>query len=483
MKPDKIHDALNHIDDELIESADKIRSAPRTIRLGYTRTLALAATVFVMLVVTLIFARSIASDLTSDGAVGLDVTTDIVDATDTGNKGDDDLDGSPGDMNVGVTVPKRVIDESYKPSKLNSPIDYFCHDGRIYVPYAEIVYRPYDEVVGEKLGTVTNVFDTEPYGDYYGELHGNMSFDVYKMKDYDESFMLAVDVDGSYYVFINDNDLTLKTGADILRDRFKLEGGYTSVSMQYYQGMWNERLQKQYYEIIEEFIEAMCDAPVVSPDSADISGSLCLAMLRFEHDCGTLFSLQLYNGGYVSVLLGRNAVLIQLDEDVFGMYIDKLGHMKFNPDSFVAGIPTPPIERFAFYHKIFPTSTYLYFYSDAHYWPEELMDEDVRYDKSSVKAYYYDANNSDKGIGTVTFSLPEDFDTSYDHVTPVYTHGGGGSCECAVVFRFDYADESVYAEFNNFSWTNDILIFEYAGVVDEELVQKSMKNAMSKIEE
>ncbi len=481
MKPEKIHDALNHIDDELIEAADKVRSAPLTVRIKHTRTLALVATVLVMLAVTLIFARSIASDLTSDSATNVDSPY----LSDTANKGDDGADASPpdgntaDDMTVGVTIPKRLIDESYKPSKLNSPIDYFCHDGRIFVPYGEIVNRPYDEVVGELLGTVTNVFDTEPPADYYGELHGNMSYDVYKMKDYDESFMLAVDVDGSYYVFINDNDLTLKTGADILRDRLKLEGGYSGVTMQYYQGEWQNTVQKQYYEIIEEFIEAMCDAPVVSPNSADISGRLCLAMLRFEHDSGTLFSLQLYSGGYISVLLGKSAVLIQLDEDVFNEYIEKLGYTRFDPDSFVPGIPTPPIERFAFYHKVFPTSTYLYLYTDAHYWPEEFEELDIKYDRSSIKVYYYDPNSAD-GIGTVELAFPEDFDTTYDHVTPIYANGGGGSGECEIVFYLDYGEKSVFVAFNNFRWASSIFDFEYAGIVSEADVRSNLPNAQSK---
>ncbi len=488
MKPDKIHDALNHIDDELIEAADKVRSAPPTVRINHTRTLALVATVLVMLVVTLIFARSIASDLTSDGAAGPDNATDIAGIPEPGDKinsgADDGLDGNPtdgepGDMNVGVTVQKRVIDESYKPSKLNSPIDYFCHNGRIYVPYGEIVYRPYDEVVGEKLGTVTDVFDTEPYGDYYGELHGNMSFDVYKMKEYDESFMLAVDVDGSYYVFINDNDLTLKTGADVLSDRFKLASGYSGVTMQYYQGEWQSTVQKHYYEIIERFIGAICDAPVVSPDSADISSRLCLAMLRFEHDSGTLLTLQLYGGGYVSVLLGKSAVLIQIDEDVFNEYIEKLGYTRFDPDSFVAGIPTPTIERFAFYHKIFPSSTYLYLYTDAHYWPEEFEELDIKYDRSSLKVYYYDPNSAD-GIGTVALTFPDNFDTTYDHVTPIYANGGGGSGECEIMFFLDYGEKSVFVVFNNFGMTSSIFDFKYAGTISEANVRSNLQNAQSK---
>ena len=482
MKPDKIHDALNHIDDELIEAAEKVRSAPPTVRIKHTRTLVLVATVLVMLAVTLVFARSIASDITSDSATNVDSPY----LSDTPNKGDDGVDGNPSDgntaddMSVGVTIKRREIGSNYNNNgEYALYIDYFCHGGRIYVPYGEIVDRPYDEVVGELLGTVTNVFDTEPHADYYGELHGNMSYDVYKMKDYDESFMLAVDVDGSFYVFVNDNDLTLKTGADILRDRFKLEGGYSGVTMQYYQGEWQSTVQKHSYEIIERFISAMCDAPVVAVGSLAVEDKLCLAALKFEHDSGTPVSLHLYEGGYIYLQLGSDGIVMQLDETVFNKHIDQLGYTRFDPDSFAPGIPTPTIERFAFYHKIFPSSTYLYLYTDAHYWPEELEELDIKYDRSSIKVYYYDPNSED-GIGTVELAFPEDFDTTYDHVTPIYANGGGGSGECEIVFYLEYGEKSVFVAFNNFRWASSIFDFEYAGIVSEADVRSNLPNAQSK---
>lgn len=486
MKPEKLHDALNHIDDELIEAADKVRNAPLTVRIRHTRTLALVATVFMMLVATLIFARSIAPDLTSDGAAGPDNATDIAGMTEPDDKGNDGLDGAdlvdgdPGDMSVGVTIERRKISESYNNNgKYDLYIDYFCHDGRIYVPYGEIVNRPYDEVVGEKLGTVTNVFDTEPYGDYYGELHGNMSYDVYKMKDYDESFMLAVDVDGSYYVFINDNDITLKTGSDILRDRFELIGGFSGVTMQYYQGSWSDALQRQYYEVIGQFLDVICDAPVVTVGTLAVEDKLCLAALKFDHNSGTPVSLHLYEGGYIYLQLGSSGIVMQLEQNVFDEYIDKLGYMRFDPDSFVAGIPTPPIERFAFYHKIFPTSTYLYLYTDAHYWPEDLEELDIKYDRSSIKVYYYDPNSAG-GIGTVALAFPDNFDTTYDHVTPIYANGGGGSGECEIVFFLDYGKKSVFVAFNNFGMTSSIFDFKYAGTISEADVRSNLQNAQSK---
>ena len=255
MKPDKIHDALNYIDDELIEAADKVRSAPSAVRKNHSRTIALVATLFMMLAATLVFVKFIAPGVTSDSAVdaGLPLFTD------TANKG-------------------------------------------------------------------------------------------------------------------------------------------------------------------AEFVDGM----------------------------------------------------IQSDDAVTDLTA------KFSPDSFVAGIPTPPIERFAFYHKIFTTSTYLFLYMDAHYWPEELMDADIQYDRSSIKVYYYDPNNSDNGIGTITLAFPDDFDTAYDHVTPIYATGGGGSGECEIVFYLDYGEKSVFVAFNNFRWASSIFDFEYAGIVSEADVRSNLQTAPSK---
>ncbi len=151
----------------------------------------------------------------------------------------------------------------------------------------------------------------------------------------------------------------------------------------------------------------------------------------------------------------------------------------FSPDGFIAGIPTPPIERFAFYHKIFPTSTYLFFYTDAHYWPEELMEADIQYDRSSIKVYCYDPNSTD-GIGTVTLPLPDDFDTSYNHVTPIYATNGAGSGECEMVFYLEYGEKSVFVAFNNFRWASSIFDFEYSGIVSEADVRSNLPNAQSK---
>lgn len=373
MKPEKLHDAMNFIDDELIEAADKLRQSPKSTRIKTTRILALAAAVLVVFTGVLVFARYSNFDVTVDSAANAD-STDMSDKTDDG-----------------------------------------AH---------------------------TNATDGIP----------------------------PYDVGG---------DLKEKTGADVLYGVYGFDKGYSTVSLSFTSG--DATPTKQYHEVIDSLIEVISTSPVISPGAEELDDKLIAILTIGDKDDTKELSeipIQLYKNGYVHIpAIGSKDVWVKLDEAVFNDYLSQLGYTDFNPASFAEGIPTPTNECFAFYHKIFPTSVFLYFYTDAHYWPDGYSP-----DQSSLKAYTYNPKNSANGIGTVTFPLPEDFDLSYDSVTPIYANGGGGSSECMVVFRFDYGLESVFVEFNNFAWTNDILEFEYAGILEEEAVKAALVDAQSKLD-
>ena len=444
MKPEKILDALDYLDDDLIEAADKLRSAPHQVRISPSRTLAAVACVCAAVAATLIFARFITPDISSDGA---------------------DTDNTDGAVEAfGVTLDKIVIDESF--ANKSESIGYLCHNGRIYIPYREITHRDTSEVVGDKLGTITDVFAKKPYGDYYGELCGNMAYDVYTMKDYDEDFMLAVDVDGSYYIYVNDNGMTLETGADIFADRFKLADGYSSVMM----GMsgstsYTEPIAPVNHSTLDSFITALCNAPVV--DRSKMESIMVLASLQFTHNSGVDINVYLYEGGYVCLDVGMfSNVCVKLDADVFLNHLGWLRTISFDPDSFSGYIPTPLGETYLFYHKIFTSSTYLYFFSDAYFYPEP----GTFADKTALKVYY--TNDFGDSVNTISLDLPSDFDTSYDSAKPIYVGTGGGSGECEIIVRLNYGEETVYISFNNYSWTDSILEFKYGGEVDKAFIEK-----------
>lgn len=378
MKPEKIHDAMNFIDDELIETADKLRHSQKSTRIKTTRILALAAAVLVVFTGVLVFARSISFDITSDSA-----------ANDDGN----DIPTNTNKTNGSTDLPDNADDCGGNAPPPSSADDYAL----------------------------------------------------------------------------------FKTGADVLYGVLGIDKGYSSVSLKYLKG--DGIPTKQYHEVIDSLIKEISTSPVTAPTKTELSGKYVAAVINIKTNDGTEFGIHLHDGAYAVIIWGKvDNVSIKLDETVFNSYLSKLGYTDFDQAGFVANIPTPPNERFAFYHKIFPTSVYLYFYTDAHYWPDGYTP-----DKSSIKAYIYGTSNPDNGIGTVTFPLPEDFDLSYDGVTPIYANGGGGSSECMVVFRFDYGLESVFVEFNNFAYTDDILAFEYAGELEEEAVKTALIDAQSKL--
>lgn len=300
----------------------------------------------------------------------------------------------------------------------------------------------------------------------------------------------------TYFVHTNEGDLILtpdeavkiltdigftfvdpmpQTDADLLYGVLGIGEGYSSVSLKYLRG--DGTPPRLYHEVIYSLIEEIPTSTVAVPSEAQLNGKYGIAVINVTKDDGSEFGIHLYDGAYILILWDSGSAWIKLDEAVFEDYLSQLGYTEFYPRGFGERIQTPISERFAFYHKIYPTSVYLFFHTDAHFWTEANAP-----DKSSIKAYCYDVNNPDKGIGTVTFPLPEDFDLSYDSVTPVYANGGGDRSKCSAVFRLDYASESVFVEFNNFAYTNDMLVFEYAELLEEEYVKQALVDAISKLE-
>lgn len=479
MKPDKLHDAMNHLDDDLIEAADKIRSAPKGVRTSHIHGLAVAACAVMVAAATLLILKSMPPMLNtnSDEAHITEHTGEWNELATDVNKTDDG-DSSPSDdqtVNVGengVTIPQTVITE-------NTLGEYFCYEGRIYVPYREMQDIEINNVIGEEIGTLNNVFKEKPHGDYYADFSTNMEVGdkVFTLKGYNKEFMLAVWLDTHFHIFINDNDVTLKKGSDILVDRLNLVGNYSELRMSISGSpFYQETVPSYEYEPINDYLELFYDAPVV-PQSEN-KNLFIEATLTFTLNSGVDVRIHLYESNYIAVEMGElsrvclKADTGKLNHTIFDNFVEylKSSSFGFTYESFMEHIPTPDIEQYMFCHRIFASNVVLYFYSDAHIWPEELMNEPIRYDKSSLKVYY--TNDYGKTISTVLLPLPEDFDTSYDRIIPVYSGSGGGSGEFEVIYRVEYGEDVRYISFNNFAWSSKLLELEYGGEVSEERMKE-----------
>ncbi len=477
MKPDKLHDALNHLDDDLIEAADKIRSAPKPIRTSHTHAFAVAACAVMVAAATLVILKLMPPMLntSSDGAHITKSTGDINEMATDINKTDDGDAVPPDDQAVdvtenGVTIPKTVITE-------NTLGEYFCYEGRIYVPYQEISGVELNDIIGDEIGTLNNVFKEKPHGDYLADFSTNMEVGdkVFTLKGYDKEFMLAVWLDTHFHLFINDNGITLEKGSDILVDRLNLVENYSALRMSISGSpFYQETVPSYEYEPINDYLELFYDAPVVP--QTENENFFIEATLTFTLSSGVDVRILLYENNFICVEMGElSSVCLKADtgklnHTIFDNFIEYLKSISFASSYERLDVPTPEIEEYMFCHRIFASNVVLYFCSDAHIWPEELMNEPIRYDKTSLKVYY--TNDYGKSVGTVMLPLPEDFDTSYDHIIPVYSGSGGGSGEFEVIYRVEYGEDVRYISFNNFAWSSKLLELQYGGEVSEERMKE-----------
>lgn len=128
---------------------------------------------------------------------------------------------------------------------------------------------------------------------------------MYPVDSMDPEFMLAVDVDdnkyeGIYYLCVNDNDITLRTGEDWFGDRFNVKGNVSKVDYRYV----NEdggtdcfpRILSLPSENIDEFVDDLYDSPFVHIDET-------MELVFEENQSYCSLSLHLNNGPEVHMSL------------------------------------------------------------------------------------------------------------------------------------------------------------------------------------
>ena len=221
MTNELIFDALEYIDDDLLEDVGNLRTQKRTKpRHTWMRVLSAAACICIILGGVFVSGHYFSQFFGgSDGAA-----PEMAPEIDTGG-----YSGHPDSVESGVTVPKTEV--SLKPNESADMIGFFIYGDRMYVEYARIDGNP--ALVGDYVGTSNGLIDEWTPEDGYVDYAGSISGDFYAVNGYDPSFMLCMTHDdGMVTVYVNDNGMTLYRGADLFEERLHLTGNFEAVEYQ-----------------------------------------------------------------------------------------------------------------------------------------------------------------------------------------------------------------------------------------------------------
>lgn len=355
---EKLQDALGMLDDDLLLEVEKLRRAPQKRRFPMWQRLTAIAACLCMLVGAVFAARFMGGQsgneeyLMADGAEAVTegaetedgmLTEDAAESeeamaekTAMEEDAEDCFETSEGEIRqnvaggvlpaaTGVFVEPLMVDLCDHSDRIVDMIPFFIYQGRNYVYYGTL--EDAYQLIGEYLGTATGLIDEWTKEDGYVELAGSVMGDFYSVNGFETDFVLCMQrSDGAVEIFMNNNDITLYTGADLLQERFKVDGQFTAKCMS--RDRWfNSKgvpyeMDEEGSEQIWALVEAMFDAPFVYTNDITLRGDADsiydaeLYHLYLHLDNGMVVHLRLFDGGYVQ-LDGLRPVCIQVEEEVF----------------------------------------------------------------------------------------------------------------------------------------------------------------------
>ena len=204
MKQELFFNAMDYIDDDMIEAVDILRTKKKSgVNRAWIRRASAAAGVCIILG-GLFAANRFGNSKLHPESDGSDHEM-MAQAT-------DGLSGSGDTGALGVTIPKTEI--SIKPNSSADLLAFFMYEGRMYVQYEWIYDHP--ELAGKYVGTATGNIDCFTSKKEYEDFAGSVSGDFYTVNGFDPSFMLCIKYDdGSVSIYVNDNGLTLLKGSEL----------------------------------------------------------------------------------------------------------------------------------------------------------------------------------------------------------------------------------------------------------------------------
>lgn len=238
----------------------------------------------------------------------------------------------------GVYIPPAEVMLSVPDGMEMDMLGFFIYQGRVYVQYRVVRYdlRVPDDAVGEYLGTATGMIDEWTKADGYVDYAGSVSGDFYAVEGFDPAFMLCMKQDdGGAIYYINDNGLTLNTGADLFEARLNVPGNIKSAAYQTRES-WNysaetpSRMSDAEVEQTAAFVDALCASPFMYIEdiplenvNSNVYDEKEIYHLYIHLENGFTVHLRLFAGGYVN-FAGLRDVCVQVEPEIFDAFVAML---------------------------------------------------------------------------------------------------------------------------------------------------------------
>lgn len=234
-------------------------------------------------------------------------------------------------LKEGVYIPKLAVNLRKEEGIAADMMALFIYDGRCYVQ-SELLTHEVD-LAGRKVGDITGLIDEWTPADGYIDGAGTFTGSIYEVKGISPEFMLCtIFDDGIVETYINNNDITLKTGADLIDERLRLRESFTDVFFQTYDSyMYTQEephlLSEENRALFESFLESFGESEFIYEKDAHFTSGDAenshVYHLYFYNENGLKTHFVLMGNGYVS-FSGLYGVCVQIDQKVYEEVVDVL---------------------------------------------------------------------------------------------------------------------------------------------------------------
>ena len=298
----------------------------------------------------------------------------------------------------GVTIPRMNVLLSDSANEAADMIGFFIYQGRCYVHY-EWIYHDVN-FIGERLGTATGFINEWTPADGYVDFAGSVAGDFYAVNGVSPEFMLCMrSDDGSVSTYINDNGITLKTGADLFEDRLHVSETCTGLTYQAHDKWYSDDdeyfiLKESYEQELMLFLEALDQALFLPRQDAPYDFDQVLYHIDFTSESGMNVKLRLFPDGYV-YFDGIRSVFLKMETEACERFVALL-------DTGEAGIPAKKMENSITYDDCLKDATL------GSYVPRFIPDGM----QISFAGIYYYIDRESAGVGNAKRIYIEFFDAN-----------------------------------------------------------------------
>lgn len=377
-----IHDALNYLDDELIDDVEKLRGYIDKEELEHSSSAenhvifmekvpnkqrywrkwtTLAASVCVLILGGWMVSSGLVPEVDTAEKEEMELENSNKDetfvnkesVTDEANQGEltpdeaEDFDNIRDNeeaaqvtsefMKTGVTIPEMKVNlkKAGEGEVQADMLGFFIYQGRCYIQYEfqdEYVEEGAD-FVGEPVGKVTGLINEWTPEDGYVDGAGTYTGEIYEVKGVSSDFMLCmVWENGSVETFINHNGITLYKGSDLVDDWLDLRGNVEAISLETSMGgqiaYRNLPLTEEEMDVFKRFLDAFAEGDFVyveeklnHPFGGD-QDTPDMMDFYFEKEDGLRLRFRTLGDGYVS--FPWIDACVQIDQELYDEVVEVL---------------------------------------------------------------------------------------------------------------------------------------------------------------